>query len=119
MTITMMVRMAMMPKRVLPRQFSPNPLVLKGLLVLGKTKPLVVMPVGKQAAVPVPALQKVLPKPKASTIDAKKSSSESEFVQSMEDPVKDMDRCKASCKGGKKATKTKLIRRTRERARSE
>ena len=73
MTITMMVRMAIMPKRVLPRQFPPNPLVPKGLakplpkvvgLVLGKTKPLVVIPVGKQA-VPVPASQKDLPKPKA------------------------------------------------------
>ena len=77
--------------------------------MLGKTKPLVVIPVGKQA-VPVPASQKVLPKPKASAIDENISASESEFVQL---------RRKASCKGGKRLQKPKLLRRTRERARGE
>ena len=71
-------------------------------LVLAKTKPLVMMPVGKKVA---------SPKPKASPVDENTSSSdESEFAQSMRDLVKDMDKRKASCKGGKKATKTKKVK---------
>ena len=88
---------------------------LGGGLVIAKTKPLVVMPAVKKAAVPVPASPKVSPKPKAKAVDGKTSSSEeSDFAASMKELVKDMDKRKASCKGGKKATKAKTVKKDKK-----